>query len=569
MQVCAETALPEAAAAGSRMLDLLSYLRGELQLKSIHSWNQGTYGEVVIGLPRLAGEQPVALKVQSSLCSEGKDAPGVPSVAVREVRAMHAVRHPHCMPLNTTFSWRGMFVTCMPWYPHTLIDVMAHGCCKDAWTRWSIFRDVVRGAAAAHAAGFAHRDIKPANVMLRGALAADDVVLGDWGLSRSVAEAAPGYLSADVVTTWWAPAEVLCESPAYGCAVDVWSLGMLLLDMCVGGMYYHMKPGCAKIERKDFMEQVLDLVGTTGLSAARASWLADVMTSAGYPHRAATDMRRGTLAAVPALAADALALDLVQRMLSLHPDDRPSLAEVLEHPFLAAQAPPPEWKSGPLPPPKNIKRALVSAPAPPARLLDVWELAPARVCASLPPFPPPAVLGWNPALPLPAVKRLLLCMRRTLVNTTFQAYTLAMRMSWAVPAPSCVAEPGLMFACLMLAHISVCCCSRVDDTVRETDGSHMWFRIRKEMEALGVESPTQLAYLERYVLSLLGGWVPAVPDWACAVGGAHRTMFVYLASFPALVLALDAPPCRWLELAKDGVFLQAVRRHALEMQDYI
>lgn len=133
----------------------------------------------------------------------------------------------------------------------------------------ALFSRVVQGVLAGARVGLCHRDVKPDNVFVgtdeHGNLAA---VVGDWGMStpaarmsygagqRQLATAAtevdggasrpPGkrrrasepqhwHATADVISTWYAPPEVLDGSGRYTQAADVWSLGVMLAELLSSG----------------------------------------------------------------------------------------------------------------------------------------------------------------------------------------------------------------------------------------------------------------------------------------------------------------------------------------------
>ncbi len=103
---------------------------------------------------------------------------------------------------------------------------------------------LARGLAAAHAAGIVHRDIKPANAIVgeRG-----EIKLLDFGLAKLGADPGPTSggavdleASPDLTATghllgtplYMAPEAWLGEPP--GCAMDVFSLGAVLYELCTG-----------------------------------------------------------------------------------------------------------------------------------------------------------------------------------------------------------------------------------------------------------------------------------------------------------------------------------------------
>jgi hypothetical protein len=92
-------------------------------------------------------------------------------------------------------------------------------------------RQVLRGLAAAHAAGIIHRDVKPGNI-----LRADDGTykLGDFGLARSLEQGQSLTASGSVIGTLHYMAPEVAAGEEATASSDLYSLGVTLYEMLAG-----------------------------------------------------------------------------------------------------------------------------------------------------------------------------------------------------------------------------------------------------------------------------------------------------------------------------------------------
>lgn len=178
-----------------------------------------------------------------------------------------------------------------------------------------------------------HRDVKPSNILLptpEAFAAGHGAMLVDFSLCTE----ADASIDTAVVTLWYRPVEVLVgavQSPA----VDVWSLGAVLLAMLSGS---HFARPCSENHKAHLVLDILDHFGWPSeawpeLDRALGEWFGPLKVRRGSPVGlldVGSVIRRSWPEEPEAAAA---AADLLERMLRVRPEARITWAEAAKHPF--------------------------------------------------------------------------------------------------------------------------------------------------------------------------------------------------------------------------------------------
>lgn len=155
----------------------------------------------------------------------------------------------------------------------------------------SYTRQILCGLNYLHSRNVVHRDIKCANILVD---VSGSVKLADFGLAKTTK--LNDIKSCKGTPFWMAPEVVNRKNRGYGRAADIWSIGCTVLEMLTGQIPYSHLEGM----------QALFRIG------------------------------RGELPTIPnTLSRDAH--DFILKCLQVNPDNRPSAAQLLEHPYVKKQ----------------------------------------------------------------------------------------------------------------------------------------------------------------------------------------------------------------------------------------
>lgn len=172
-------------------------------------------------------DRPVALKFL--LPRAGFDATARTRL-LNEARAASALDHANvCTIFEVGETETGLFFAMPAYTGETLRDRLARDGRLPTTSALALMRQLLRGLAAAHAAGITHRDLKPGNLILT---ADGTLKILDFGLAtvRDIEDTSPSATPGTIA--YMSPEQLVGASADH--RTDLWSAGVVLHEMLIG-----------------------------------------------------------------------------------------------------------------------------------------------------------------------------------------------------------------------------------------------------------------------------------------------------------------------------------------------
>lgn len=186
-------------------------------------------------------------------------------------------------------------------------------------------KELLMGLKYMHDRNIAHRDLKPANALVdkNGTLK-----LTDFGLTRSISTNQP--MTTKVVTMNYRAPELFLNNSHYSLAIDIWSLGCMFYFIATGGENLF---NCTKHDDVNRLKSIFEICG----SPTDENW-SDFKN---YPNsclflkmkKMKSQLKDVLLLRLPKQYH--CIIGLIEQMLSLDPRKRPTVDQILEHPFFS------------------------------------------------------------------------------------------------------------------------------------------------------------------------------------------------------------------------------------------
>ncbi|EFP01339.1 CRE-KGB-1 protein [Caenorhabditis remanei] len=294
--------------------------------------NAGAQGTVVMADDAVSGERVAIKKMQQPFVMTMSA-----KRAYREFILLTTIKHPNIIRLLNAFTpdtsinnFTEVYLV-MELMTHNLHEVI-HRLRLDHKTLSFFVYQSLCAIKHLHTSGVIHRDLKPSNIVVN-----DRCVLKvlDFGLARKKNVDTSMRMSDYVVTRYYRAPEVILGLP-YSEKVDIWSVGCIFAEMINHTVLF---PGKDRIDQWTKIYNVMgtpndDFINQLGQSAAmyvrslrRSSpkSLAEIVPDSNFLPE--TENPRVNLTSTSAR-------DLLANMLKINPDERYSVEDALNHPYV-------------------------------------------------------------------------------------------------------------------------------------------------------------------------------------------------------------------------------------------
>lgn len=217
---------------------------------------------------------------------------------MREIKLLQKLKHERIVELQEIMIARGSIYMVLEYMDHDLSGILGHPNFNfEPAHAKSLVKQMLEGLAYLHHMGILHRDIKGklysanfigivANIYIGSNLLINnkgELKIADFGLARVFEKNRAYDYTNRVITLWYRPPELLLGATAYGPAVDIWSVGCIMLEFFTGKAIFN---GTDEVTQLDSIYKVM---GTPSVenwpSIAELPWYALVRPNENYPSK--------------------------------------------------------------------------------------------------------------------------------------------------------------------------------------------------------------------------------------------------------------------------------------------
>ncbi|CAH8448432.1 unnamed protein product [Heterobilharzia americana] len=275
---------------------------------------EGTYGKVYKARNRETHEIVALKRVRLE-----NDDEGIPSSAFREICLLKELKHKNIVRLFDVLLSDSRLTIVFEYCDQDLKKYFdsCNGEIDQNTVKLFMFQ-LLRGLQFCHSHNVLHRDLKPQNLLINDN---GELKLGDFGLARAYGIPVRQY-SAEVVTLWYRPPDVLLGAKLYTTSIDMWSAGCIFAEMSNAG-----RPLFPGYDVDDQLQRIFKLLGTP----TESTWPSVVELPDYEPFSVIYPRTMNWHQVVPKMSFRGR--DLLQQLVVCNPADRMSADQALKHPY--------------------------------------------------------------------------------------------------------------------------------------------------------------------------------------------------------------------------------------------
>lgn len=280
---------------------------------------EGQFATVYKARDKETDKEVAIKKIKLGNMQEAQD--GVNRTALREIKLLQELHHENVIALLDVYG-KDSSISLVFEIMETDLEQILHE--KNIWLSFAHIKSYIlmtlKGLEYLHNNYILHRDLKPNNLLLdRNNI----LKIADFGLARSFGSPSRIY-SHQVVTRWYRAPELLYGARMYGTGIDIWAVGCILAEL------FKREPLFPGESDLDTLDKIITVVGTP----TEKNWhgvtnlpdfveFNEVLPGQPFSER------------FPALQQDAL--DILESMLKLCPNERCTTTEALNMPYFTTE----------------------------------------------------------------------------------------------------------------------------------------------------------------------------------------------------------------------------------------
>jgi len=283
-----------------------------MKYEKLEKIGEGTYGTVFKAKHKDTLEIVALKRVRLD-----EDDEGIPSSALREICLLKELKHKNIVRLYDVMHSEKKLTIVFEYCDQDLKKYFdsCQGEIEPNVVK-SFMYQLLKGLAFCHEKHILHRDLKPQNLLINKT---GELKLADFGLARAFGIPVRCF-SAEVVTLWYRPPDVLMGAKLYTTSIDIWSAGCIFAEIANAG-----RPLFPGSDVDDQLKRIFRLLG----SPTEENWPGvsklPLYKEFNVPQSVSLH------AVVPKMTSSAK--DLLQKHLVQNPAHRITAEEAMQHPY--------------------------------------------------------------------------------------------------------------------------------------------------------------------------------------------------------------------------------------------